>query len=57
MLKSKARTKMERAVLEAVYQMASESMSPDEMTKLEASISTLHSTRSLGDFERFPRPE
>lgn len=55
MFKPEAKIKTERAVLEATYRMASESLSPDEMTKLEAAIEAMHATRGLGDFECFPR--
>lgn len=55
MSKSQAKVNMERALLESIYQMASESMTPESFEKLESVIAELCITRNLGEFEFFPR--
>ncbi len=53
--KSEAKINMEKSLLEAVYQMASESIDPDRFGELEEIIDQLCKNRRLGTFEFFPR--
>lgn len=55
MSKSLAKVKMERALLEAVYMMASESCCPETFENLETFIKQMCETRNLGEFNLFPR--
>lgn len=55
--KSEARVKMEKALLEATYQMASESLAPYYFQQLEYIIQLLCKNRNLGKFNFFPRDE
>jgi len=57
MAKSEAKIDMENAVIEAFYQMASESVSTDNFEKLEDVIRQISATRGLGDFRFFPRDD
>lgn len=53
--KSEAKINMEKSLLEAVYQMASESIDPENFENLEKVIKRLCQNRNLGDFDFFPR--
>lgn len=56
-MKSECKIEMERCLLEAVYQMATESCSPDIMDKVDDVMLYLHDTRGLGSFNTHPRKE
>ena len=53
--KSDATIQMERAILEATYQMACSSMDPIKFENLEKVIQQICMNRNLGEFEFFPR--
>lgn len=55
--KSGAKINMEKSILEAVYQMASESIDPENFENLEKVIKRLCQNRNLGTFDFFPRKE
>lgn len=48
MKKSECKIDMEKALLEAVYHMAIESLSPDQFENLENIIEVLYENRNLG---------
>jgi len=53
--KSEAKITMEKSLLEATYQMASESIDPESFENLEKIINQLCQNRNLGHFNFFPR--
>lgn len=54
-MKSEAKVAMERSLIEAFYQMASESLDPYRFHELTGCIHDLHVARKLGEFKAFPR--